>query len=129
VGTYYHFTDTNADSFFQPLYRIQAHCTPPIHVVPTKRDAASIREAIHAVVCRPTTNGFDLAISKPVAHAWYLLMVRDKNDPQWRASGYFTPGIGAPFRIHVDSFGMMATGDQKADSFARSSSFITPDKS
>jgi hypothetical protein len=112
-GTYYHFTDTNADSFFQPLYRIQAHCIPSIHVVPTKRDAASIRETICAVVCRPTTNGYELTVSKPVAHAWYLLMVRDKNDPQWRASGYFTPEIGSPFHIHVDAFGMMATGDQK----------------
>jgi hypothetical protein len=112
-GTYYHFTDTNADDFFQPLYRIQAHVTPPIHVVPTKRDASSIRETIRSVVCRPTKNGYDLTVSKPVAHAWYLLMVRDKNDSQWRASGYFTPEIGSPFHIHVDSFGMMATGDQK----------------
>jgi len=112
-GTYYHFTDTNADSFFQPLYHIQTHCTPPIHVVPTKRDAASIRETMRAVVCRPTTNGYDLTVSKPVAHAWYLLLVRDRNDSQWRASGYFTPEKDAPFYLHVDSFGMMAVGDQK----------------
>jgi len=112
-GTYYHFTDTNADSFFQPLYRIQAHATPPIHVVPTKRDAASIRGTVRAVVCRPATNGYDLTVLKPVAHAWYLLLVRDKNDPQWRASGYFTPEKDTPFHVNVDSFGMMATGDQK----------------
>ncbi len=112
-GTYYHFTDTNADAFFQPLYRIQAHCTPPIHVVPTKRDVASIRGTVRPVVCHPTTNGYDLIVSKPVAHAWYLLLMRDKNDLQWRASGYFTPEKNTPFLVHVDSFGMMAVGDQK----------------
>jgi len=112
-GTYYHFTDTNADSFFQPLYRIQAHATPPIHVVPTKRDAASTRGTVRPVICRPTTNGYNLTVSKPVTHAWYLLLVRDKNDLQWRASGYFTPEKDAPFQAHVDSFGMMAVGDQK----------------
>jgi len=112
-GAYYHFMDTNADAFFQPLYRIQAHVTPPIHVVPTKRDAASIRGTVRPVVSLPRTNCYDLTISKPVAHAWYLLLVRDKNDPQWRASGYFTPEKNGPIQVHVDSFGMMAVGDQK----------------
>lgn len=112
-GTYYHYIDTNADSFFQPLYRIQAHCTPPIRVAPIKRDTAAIRETIRAVFCQPNTNGYSLTVSKPIAHAWYLLLVRDKNDPQWRASGYFIPGKNTPFRVHVDSFGMMSVGDQK----------------
>src|ERR1017187_3029237 len=112
-GTYYHFTDTNADAFFQPLYRIQAHVTPPIRVAPKKRDSNAIRGTIRSVNCRPATNGFELTIAKPVTHAWYLLLVRDKNDPQWRASGYFTPEINGPFQINVDSFGMMKFGDQK----------------
>jgi hypothetical protein len=112
-GTYYHFTDTNADSFFQPLYRIQAYATPPIRVTPTKRDSTAIRGTVRSVICRPTTNGFELTIAKPVAHAWYLLLVRDKSDPQWRASGYFTPEKNGPFQINVDSFGMMKLGDQK----------------
>lgn len=112
-GTYYHFTDTNADSFFQPLYRIQAHATPPTRVAPIKRDSMAIKETVRSVVCRPATNGYELTIVKPVAHAWYLLMVRDKNDPQWRASGYFTPIVNSPCHFHVDSFGMMAIGDQK----------------
>lgn len=112
-GTYYHFTDKNADSFFQPLYRIQTHAKSPTRVAPIKRDSMAIRGTIRSVICRPATNGYDLTVSKPVAHAWYLLLVRDQNDAQWRASGYFTPEKDARFQVHVDSFGMMAVGDQK----------------
>jgi hypothetical protein len=40
-----------------------------------------------------------------------LLLVRDKNDPQWRASGYFTSGTNRDsVYLHVDKKGMMHEG-------------------
>jgi hypothetical protein len=111
----YHYEETNIamTPMSEPVYRIFPHYTPPIHAVPTRRDATSIRGTIRSVVARQTADGYNLTVLRPVAHAWYLLLVRDKNDPQWRASGYFATDTNGSFHIHVDSRGMMAVSNQR----------------
>jgi hypothetical protein len=71
----------------------------------------SIRKTILHVTTKQMTNGYDLAVSHPIPSARYLLLVRDKNDRQWRASGYFFSGTNRnPVFLHVDKKGMMSDG-------------------
>ena len=107
----YRYVDPDVDTFFQPLYRIQPRYSPPLRAVLHQVDAAEIRKTIISVVAQPTTNGYALTVPHPIPYARYLLLVRDQNDPQWRASGYFTTGTNRePVYLHVDSKGMMHEG-------------------
>ena len=107
----YRYIETNVDTFIQPLYRMQPHYSPPLHAYLQKIDAAEIRKTILPVSARQTTNGYALTVSHPIPHAWYLLLVRDKNNLQWRASGYFASGATRnPVNLHVDKKGMMTEG-------------------
>jgi hypothetical protein len=107
----YRYVETNVDTLFQPAYRIQPHYSPPLQIRLTQVNAAAIRETILPVVARQTTNGYDLTVTHPIAYGSYLLLVRDKNDPQWRASGYFSAGTNrSPVHVHVDAKGMMSDG-------------------
>jgi hypothetical protein len=107
----YRYVDPNVDTLFQPAYRIQPHYSPPLHARLHQVDAAEIRKTIISVVAQPTTNGYALTVPHPIPYAWYLLLVRDKNDPQWRASGYFASGTNRdPVDLPVDKKGMMHEG-------------------
>ncbi|HSY43159.1 MAG TPA: carboxypeptidase-like regulatory domain-containing protein, partial [Candidatus Acidoferrum sp.] len=105
----YQYTDTNAD--ISSVYQIQSHYPISHHAHLDQVNADSIRKTILTVTARQTTNGYTLIAMNPIPDAWYLLLVRDKNDPQWRASGYFTSGTNrAPVYLHVDKKGMMSDG-------------------
>jgi len=107
----YRYVDTNVDTLFQPIYRIQPHNTPPFHARLKQVDAAGIRRTILSVAAQQTTNGYALTARNPIPYARYLLLVHDKNDPQWRASGYFSSGTNRdPIYIQVDKKGMMSSG-------------------
>jgi hypothetical protein len=68
----------------------------------------SIRNTILSVTAISQTNGYELTVHHPLIRARYLLLVRDKNDRQWRASGYFVSGTNRnPVYLHVDKKGMM----------------------
>jgi len=109
--TEYHYVDTNVDVLFQPLYRIAPHNVPPPHAYLNQVDAAGIRGTIISVASQQTTNGYALTVQNPIQYARYLLLVRDKNDRQWRASGYFESGTNRePVHVHVDAKGMMSDG-------------------
>lgn len=70
--------------------------------------ATSVSNTILSVTAKQTTNGYELTVLHPMIHARYLLLVRDKIDPQWRASGYFVSGTNRnPVCLHVDKRGMM----------------------
>ena len=107
----YRYVETNVDTLFQPLYRIQPHYSPPLHAHLDQVNTAGIRDTILSVPAQSTTNGYGLTVPHPIPYAWYLLLVRDKNDPQWRASGYFASGTNRnPVHLHVDKRGMMSEG-------------------
>ncbi|MCU0782522.1 MAG: carboxypeptidase-like regulatory domain-containing protein, partial [Verrucomicrobia bacterium] len=107
----YRYVETNVDTLFQPIYRIQAHYSPPLHAYLDQVNAAAIRKTILPVTAPPPTNGYALTVTHPIPYARYLLLVRDKNDPQWRASGYFASGTNRnPVYLHVDKKGMMSDG-------------------
>ena len=106
----YRYVDTNVDTLFQPIYRVQTHNTPPYHAHLNQVDAAGIRRTILSITAQQTTNGYALTALHPIPYARYLLLVRDKNDPQWRPSGYFASGTNRdPFYIQVDKKGMMTS--------------------
>jgi hypothetical protein len=70
--------------------------------------ATAISNTILSVTAKQQTNGYELTVRHPIAHGRYLLLVRDKNDRQWRASGYFVSGTNRnPVHLHADSKGMM----------------------
>lgn len=70
--------------------------------------AESISNAILSVSAKQQADGYELTVKHPIAHARYLLLVRDKNDRQWRASGYFVSGTNRnPVYLYVDKKGMM----------------------
>jgi hypothetical protein len=109
----YSYTETNAavTPFSDPSYRIRAHFTPPLHAFLDHLDIPGIRQTMLPVTARQTTNGYDLTVVRPIPYACYLLLVRDRNNPQWRASGYFTSGTNRnPVHLHVDPKGMMHEG-------------------
>jgi len=107
----YRYVETNVDTLFQPIYRMQPHYSPPPQVRLAQVNTAAIRKTILPVAARQTTNGYDLTVTHPIAYGSYLLLVRDKNDPQWRASGYFSAGTNRnPVHLHVDAKGMMSDG-------------------
>ena len=107
----YHFIDTNAGTSIEPGYRVVPHYVPPPHAHLSQVNAAAIRKTILPVAAEPDTNGYALTVAHPIPNAWYLLLVRDKRNPQWRASGYFASGTNdTSVQLHVDRKGMMAEG-------------------
>ena len=107
----YRYIDANVDEFAQPAYRIAPHYTPPFRAVLKQVDTAAIRKTIIHVTAEPTTNGYALTVPNPIPYAWYLLLVRDKNNPTWRASGYFMSGTNRePVHLLVDKKGMQHDG-------------------
>jgi hypothetical protein len=63
------------------------------------------------VQARAVTGGYNLTALHPIPYGRYLLLVRDRHDTQWRASGYFAAGTNQePVELHVDSKGMMSQG-------------------
>lgn len=105
----YRYVDTNLDFFPPPVYRIQAHYPEPIQFAKLREvTATAISNTILSVTAKQQTNGYELTVRHPIAHGRYLLLVRDKNDRQWRASGYFVSGTNRnPVHLHADSKGMM----------------------
>ena len=105
----YRYVDTNLNAFPPPVYRIQAHYPEPIQFAQlSEATATAISNTILSVTAKQQTNGYELTVMHPIAHARYLLLVRDKNDRQWRASGYFVSGTNRnPVYLHVDKKGMM----------------------
>jgi len=82
---------------------------PVLHAYLDRVDAAGIRRTILPAAGQQTTNGYTLSVPHPIPYAWYLLLVRDKSDPQWRASGYFASGTNRdPVTLRVDKKGMMS---------------------
>ncbi len=68
----------------------------------------AIKNTILFVTAKQQTNGYELTVLRPITHARYLLLVRDKNDPQWRASGYFVSGTNRnPVVLRADKKGLM----------------------
>jgi hypothetical protein len=108
----YRYMDTNVDAFPGPVYHVRAHYPQPVlfaelHNITTE----TVRKTILHVTAKQETNGYALTILHPAIHVRYLLLVRDKNDKQWRASGYFVSGTnGNPVYLHVDKKGMMSEG-------------------
>jgi hypothetical protein len=109
----YRWSETNDPSLGSPLhpepvYRLSAHYTPGFHASLNHVDAASIRQTILTVQALQTINGYNLTAFHPIPYGRYLLLVRDQNNAQWRASGYFTSGTNRdPLHLQVDSRGMM----------------------
>ena len=107
----YTYVETNVDTFMQPAYRISAHFIPPSRAFLDRADTTGIRQTILAVNLRTMTNGYDLTATRPIPYGRYLLLVRDRNNGQWRASGYFSAGTNhGPVSLHADSNGMMTGG-------------------
>ncbi len=107
----YTYVETNVDTFMQPAYRISAHFVPPSRAFLDRVDAVGIRQTILAVNARPMTNGYDLTATRPIPYGRYLLLVRDQNNAQWQASGYFSAGTNrGPVSLQVNSKGMMTSG-------------------
>lgn len=93
-----------------PLYRVRAHFTPPMRGELQDLNASTIRGATERLAAEQTTSGYDLTLTNPIPFFRYLLLVRDKNDAQWRAGGCFTSGKNRnPVHLQVDSKGMMTS--------------------
>jgi alpha-tubulin suppressor-like RCC1 family protein len=111
----YQWLDTNAHVSVEspepgPLYRVRAHFTSPLGAELQNPTASTIGAATHGLSLRPTTNGYDLTLTNPIPYFRYLLLVRDRNDSQWRAAGYFTSGTNRnPVHVQVNSKGMMTS--------------------
>jgi hypothetical protein len=110
----YHWAGTNDPSLGsplrpQPVYRVSAYFTPPTRASLTQVNAQSVRQAVCPVTAGQNTNGYELTMAHPIPYFRYLLLVRDKNNPQWRACGYFASGTNRnPVYLHVDKKGMMS---------------------
>ncbi len=105
----YRYTETNVNTFFQARYRVRIQYPPsPLHTFLDEINAAIIRKTAIPAIVQASTNGYNLVVKHPIENAFYLLLVRDKINPQWRASGYFASGTNRePVSLHVDSKGMM----------------------
>jgi hypothetical protein len=93
----------------QSGYSVHAHYPePPPFAELSEVTATAISNTILPVTAKQQTNGYELTVLHPIVHARYLLLVRDKNDQQWRASGYFVSGTNrSPVFLHADKKGMM----------------------
>jgi hypothetical protein len=95
----------------QPPYRVTAYFSATFHSTLDHVDADGIRKTMLIIAAHPATNGYNLIAFHPIPYAYYLLLVRDRNNPQWRASGYFSSGTNQnPIYLHVDKRGMMSDG-------------------
>ncbi len=107
----YTYVETNVDTLLQPQYRVNAHFQPPPRAQLNRLDRTSIQQTLLAVNVRQTGTGYDLSVTHPIPYGRYLLLVRDRTNPQWRASGYFTAGTNrAPVSLQTDTQGMMTAG-------------------
>ena len=109
----YSYTETNQPPSpgNESGYRIQAHVPVPPRAYLNGVNATTIRNTILPITTRQTTNGYDLTATRPIPYGWYLLLVRDRNNTLWRASGYFTAGTNrGSIHLRVDAKGMMHEG-------------------
>lgn len=90
-------------------YVIPAHYPePPPFAELSDVTTKAISNTILPVTAKQQTNGYELTVLHPIPHARYLLLVRDKNNRQWRASGYFVSETNRnPVFLHADKKGMM----------------------
>src|SRR5664280_2802019 len=56
----YHYVETNVDTLFQPLYRVSAHYSPPLHARLDHVNAGAIRGTMLPVAVQQATNGYAL---------------------------------------------------------------------
>ena len=116
VGTsHYTYVDTNVDVLFgSPTYQVRArYDSSPLHAFFDAVDATAIERTLISATKIETTNGYELTINRPIPYARYLLLVRDRNNPLWRASGYFVSGTNrSPIHLRVDGKGMMFSGQK-----------------
>ena len=106
----YCYVDTNIFALPEPEYAISFHFAEPLPFAKLNEEATEkvIKKTILAVSATRQADGYELTVRHPIAHARYLLLVRDKNDQQWRASGYFVSGTNQnPVCLHADKKGMM----------------------
>jgi hypothetical protein len=104
-------TNTTLDPFSNPIYRVQAHLTPPLGIFLDVVSTGVIRKTTVSITAKATTNGYDLTVLKPAPYAHYLLLVRDKREKQWKASGYICAKTnGEPIHLRADRKGMMHDG-------------------
>jgi hypothetical protein len=104
----YTYVDTNVNTLLSPQYRCRGHFVPPFRATLTQVNAERIRQSVLAVQAQPAVDGYNLVALHPFPYARYLLLIRDRRDPQWRASGYFVSGTNREsVRLHVDFKGMM----------------------
>jgi hypothetical protein len=105
----YNYVDTNLDAVPPPAYRILVPYVQPLPFAKLSEvTEASITNTVLPVSVKQLSGGYELTVLHPITHARYLLLVRDKTDSQWRASGYFVSGTNRnPVHLHVDNKGMM----------------------
>ncbi len=104
----YTYVETNVDLLCQPPYRVQCHFTPPSRANLTPLNATTLRQTMLTINVRNTPKGCNLIAMQPIPYGRYLLMVRDRNNPRWRASGYFTGSTNRnPVFLQTDAKGMM----------------------
>ena len=109
----YKYVETNVDSFLRPVYQTRAHFTPPMHTFLDPLNATSVRESMRSVKSQKIVGGYSLTATNPIPHARYLLLVRDRSHPFWRAGGYFAASTNRdPIHLQVDAKGMMSV-DQR----------------
>jgi len=107
----YTYVETNVDWLMRPVFRARAHFALQPRGSLRQLDEAAIRQTLLSVKAVPTTNGYNLSVINPLPYGRYLLLERDRNVPQWRASGYFTVGTNSdPVPLHTDFKGMMREG-------------------
>lgn len=91
-----------------PYNNPPSHPKPPPFAELSNITTAIVSNTILSVIATQQTNGYELKVLRPKIHARYLLLVRDQNDRQWRASGYFVSGANEnPVILHADKLGMM----------------------
>jgi hypothetical protein len=106
----YSYVATNVDILIQPLFHVHAHYAP-LNIEYDSVNTVNIRKTIIPITAEPSANGFELTALHPAPNSRYLLLVRDRNNPQWRASGYFIADTNRdPVHLQVDKKGMMPAG-------------------
>lgn len=110
---HYQYTDTNAPSaspFDYSRYAVEKFANPVFVARLSQTDRTNIFKTRLQVTATPTTNGYNLTLFRPNPYTRYILLVRDKNDPQWRASGYFEGGANSnPIHLTTDAKGIMTS--------------------
>ena len=111
----YKYVDTNVDNSIplQPVYQVRHHFAPPFRSFLNSMSTSGIRKSILSVKAQKAVDGYLLTALDPIPYARYLLLVRDRSHPLWRASGYFMSGTNRnPVNLKTGHNGMM-TSSQK----------------